>query len=173
MAPSVAARIQAARARGQLTVSRARLGRLTPQRGGIDAELLPVGVAAPVVSKVDRVINCSGPLSGISRIQTPLIRTLLSDGSARPDPLDLGLDVTGESAVIDSEGRISDRLFAVGPITKGVFWESTAVPDIRLQCESLAAHILATARRAPGTQKRRIAARHTEIPRWTEFSRTY
>jgi uncharacterized NAD(P)/FAD-binding protein YdhS len=173
MAPSVAARIQAARARGQLTVSRARLGRLTPQCGGIDAELLPVGVAAPVVSKVDRVINCSGPLSDISRIQTPLIRTLLSDGSARPDPLDLGLDVTGESAVIDSAGRISDRLFAVGPITKGVFWESTAVPDIRLQCESLAAHILATARRAPGTAKRRIAARHTEIPHWPEFSRTY
>jgi uncharacterized NAD(P)/FAD-binding protein YdhS len=173
MAPSVAARIGTARARGQLTVSRARLGRLTPKRGGIEAELLPVGGAAAVVSKVDRVINCSGPLSDISRIQAPLINTLLSEGSARPDPLGLGLEVTGEGAVIDSTGRISERLFAVGPITKGVFWETTAVPDIRLQCERLAAHIHDTARRAPGAAMRRAATHDTEIPLWPEFSRTY
>ena len=29
------------------------------------------------------------------------------------------------------------RLFAVGPVTKAAFWEMTAVPDIRRQCEFL------------------------------------
>jgi uncharacterized NAD(P)/FAD-binding protein YdhS len=172
MSPGVAARIQAARARGQLTVSRARLGRLTPKRGGIEAELLSVG-GTSVTTRVDRVINCSGPLSGISRIPAPLIRALLSEGGARPDPLDLGLDVTGEGAVIDVSGRISDRLFAVGPITKGVFWETTAVPDIRLQCERLATHILDTARRAPDSGKPSPDVRRAEIPLWPEFVRTY
>ena len=28
-------------------------------------------------------------------------------------------------------------LFAIGPITRGTFWEITAVPDIRIACETL------------------------------------
>jgi uncharacterized NAD(P)/FAD-binding protein YdhS len=144
MAPGVAARIEAAKASGQLTLRRARLGRLKPVRGGIEAELLPVGGAAPVLCSVDRVINCSGPLSDIVQISTPLVRGLLDQGTARPDPLGLGLDVTDDGAAIDRGGRVSGRLFAVGPITRGAFWESTAVADIRIQCEALAKHILRT-----------------------------
>jgi uncharacterized NAD(P)/FAD-binding protein YdhS len=146
MAPGVAARIEAAKASGQLTLRRARLGRLKPFRGGIEAEILPVGGAAPVLCNVDRVINCSGPLSHIEQISAPLVRALLNEGAARPDPLGLGLDVTGDGAAIDRDGRASGRLFAVGPITRGAFWESTAVPDIRIQCEALAKHILQTVR---------------------------
>ncbi len=29
----------------------------------------------------------------------------------------------------------------MGPATKGAFWEMTAVPDIRRQCEFLAGHL--------------------------------
>ena len=29
----------------------------------------------------------------------------------------------------------------MGPITKGLFWEMTSVPDIRRQCELLATHL--------------------------------
>src|SRR5262249_24251112 len=54
------------------------------------------------------------------------------------------LEVSDEGAIIDAAGQVCDSLFAVGPITKGVFWETTAVPDIRVQCERLAAHMLAT-----------------------------
>jgi uncharacterized NAD(P)/FAD-binding protein YdhS len=141
MAPAVAARIEVARASGQFTVRRARLGHLARIRGGIEAELLPVGGGAPVSCSVERVINCSGPLSDIARISAPLIQALLTDGSARPDPLGLGLDVTSDGAVIDRDGRVPGRLFAVGPITRGTFWESTAVPDIRNHCEALARHM--------------------------------
>ena len=139
------------------------------KRGRIEAELLPTGDAAPVVSDVDRVINCSGPLSDISQIPAPLIRALLSEGGARADPLHLGLDVTGEGAVIAGDGRISNQLFAVGPITKGVFWETTAVPDIRLQCERLAAHILATAHRGASDKSQRHLVGHGEIQPWPTF----
>jgi uncharacterized NAD(P)/FAD-binding protein YdhS len=84
-------------------------------------------------------------LGQIQGIPAPLVRRLLQEGVARADPLGIGLDVTGEGAVIDRENRVSRRLYAVGPITRGVFWEATAVPDIRLHCEALAAHILAQA----------------------------
>jgi uncharacterized NAD(P)/FAD-binding protein YdhS len=48
------------------------------------------------------------------------------------------------------DGAISRRLFAVGPVTRGAFWEITAVPDIRRQCELVAQHLAALlASRAP------------------------
>jgi uncharacterized NAD(P)/FAD-binding protein YdhS len=69
---------------------------------------------------------------------------LLSRGLTRPDPLDLGLDVAESCALINQSGHASQRLFAVGPITRGRFWEIMAVPDIRIQCAELASAIIAS-----------------------------
>ncbi len=90
-----------------------------------------------------RVINCSGPNADYSRIRDRLVRSLLDQGLVRPDKLSLGLDVTGSCALLGRDGTISRRLFAVGPVTKGAFWEMTAVPDIRQQAEFMAERIAA------------------------------
>jgi uncharacterized NAD(P)/FAD-binding protein YdhS len=50
--------------------------------------------------------------------------------------------VTNVGAVIDAQGKAAKNLFAVGPITRGTFWEITAVPDIRIACEALAEHLM-------------------------------
>jgi uncharacterized NAD(P)/FAD-binding protein YdhS len=88
-----------------------------------------------------RVINCAGPSADYARIGDAFVRSLLENGIVRPDTLKLGLDVTAGCALRDKDGNISRRLFAVGPVTKGTFWEMTAVPDIRQQCEFLAGHV--------------------------------
>jgi uncharacterized NAD(P)/FAD-binding protein YdhS len=67
---------------------------------------------------------------------------MLNAGQARPDALRLGLDVTSECAIIGASGEASPRIFAVGPVTSGIFWEITAVPDIRLQVARVARHLL-------------------------------
>jgi uncharacterized NAD(P)/FAD-binding protein YdhS len=67
-----------------------------------------------------------------------LLRHLLAQGLARPDALGIGLDVTGECAIVDRAGQASPVLFAVGPLTRAAFWEIMAVPDIRVQCADLA-----------------------------------
>ena len=66
----------------------------------------------------------------------------------RPDTLRLSLDVTASCALLNRAGDISRRLFAVGPVTKAAFWEMTAVPDIRRQCELLAQHVAGLAKPA-------------------------
>ncbi len=98
-----------------------------------------------------RVINCSGPDADYARIRDGLVRSLLDKGLVRPDPLSLGLDVTGNCALLGRDGTISRRLFAVGPVTKGTFWEMTAVPDIRQQAEFVADRLAAICKpaRAP------------------------
>jgi uncharacterized NAD(P)/FAD-binding protein YdhS len=151
IAGHVADRIDAARESGQLRIL---VGRVRDYAiRGDRAEVLyrPRQKDTLASIEVARVVNCAGPGADYDRIPDPLIRGLLRDGVARPDPLRLGLDVTGNCALLNRDGAISRRLFAVGPVTKGTFWEMTAVPDIRRQTEKLAEYLagLAKAVRAP------------------------
>jgi uncharacterized NAD(P)/FAD-binding protein YdhS len=148
--PQAADRIDAARAAGQLRIHPGRLLGYARDPAGAAATLRRRGSDRTETLRVARVVNCSGPLADYDRITHPLIRSLLSEGAARPDPLRLGLDVTGTCALLHRDGAISRRLFAVGPVTRGAFWEITAVPDIRRQCELVAQHLAALlASRAP------------------------
>ena len=47
-------------------------------------------------------------------------------------------DIKPENVYVRRDGTPSRRLFALGPPTRGVFWEITAVPDIRNQCRTFA-----------------------------------
>jgi uncharacterized NAD(P)/FAD-binding protein YdhS len=85
----------------------------------------------------DRVINCTAPEADCTRLQQPLISSLLASGLARPGPLFLGLDASRNGALIDKDGVASNSLFALGPLRKGNLWESTAVPEIRDQVHQL------------------------------------
>jgi uncharacterized NAD(P)/FAD-binding protein YdhS len=81
-------------------------------------------------------VNCTGPLGAIGRSEDGVLRNLFDAGLARPDWLGMGLDVDGRSRVAGAE-----RLWAVGPLTKGRFWEIVAVPDIRGQVADVAKDI--------------------------------
>ncbi len=140
----VAERITAARASGRLRILAGRIRSFDSDPDGlVSVRYRPRFSEALAEVRVGRVINCAGPDADYSRIRDPLVRQLLGRGLVRPDPLCLGLDVTGNCALLDRDGAISRRLFAVGPVTKGTFWEMTAVPDIRQQAEFLAGQLAA------------------------------
>jgi uncharacterized NAD(P)/FAD-binding protein YdhS len=93
--------------------------------------------------EVGHVVNCSGPSSDYGAIEQKLVRALFDRGAVRPDPLCLGLDVGPDLRMIDSAGQVHRRLYGMGPVTKGRFWECTAVPEIRRQAEELAERLIA------------------------------
>ena len=35
-------------------------------------------------------------------------------------------------------GNPTEGLYALGPVTRGAFWEITAVPELRVQCAEIA-----------------------------------
>ena len=152
MAGLIADRIEAAQAREQLQVHAGRLQayEFACRSGVVTVHYRKRGSGEPAALQVARVINCSGPGADYERVAQPLVRNLLAQGVARPDPFRLGLDVTGTCALLNADGGISRRLFAVGPVTKGAFWEITAVPDIRRQCEALARHLATLVKPAEG-----------------------
>lgn len=138
MPPQAADRIEAAQASNQLRVHAGRLLGLGVQDGQASVTFRERQTGAVATVKAARVIDCSGPGADVARSSDPLIQALLRAGMARPDPLRLGLDVSPSGAVLGSHGRPSNRLFAVGPLTKGTNWEITSVPDIRVQCRDIA-----------------------------------
>jgi uncharacterized NAD(P)/FAD-binding protein YdhS len=141
MAPAVATQIEGAVARRQLRVHAGRITGCDLAADCVDVQFRPRGGADPVTLNVARVVNCSGLASDITKVTDPLLQSLLREGTARPDPLRLGLDVTPKGALRDRNGVASQRLFAVGTLTRGAFWEVTAVPDLRRQCEAVARHL--------------------------------
>jgi uncharacterized NAD(P)/FAD-binding protein YdhS len=78
--------------------------------------------------------NCTGPLHAIDRTKDPLLRSLLDAAQVQPDQLGVGLSV-------DERSRAGDHLWALGPLTKGRYWEIIAVPDIREQAAVVAEDI--------------------------------
>jgi uncharacterized NAD(P)/FAD-binding protein YdhS len=153
MAGPVADFIDKARASKQLHIIAGRVRDYSVADGEVDVSFRARGTEQFRTLRVARVVNCSGPGADYDRIEEPLIRSLLAEGIVRPDPLRLGLDVTGSCALLDRSGAISRRLFAVGPVTKGAFWEMTAVPDIRRQTEKLAEYLGALVKTVPVRSK--------------------
>jgi uncharacterized NAD(P)/FAD-binding protein YdhS len=91
--------------------------------------------------RVNRIVNCTGPEADFRKLHDPLTRSLMQQGLARPDALSLGLDVAEDGALINAGGVPSETLFAIGPLRKGCLWETTAVPEIREQAQSLATRL--------------------------------
>jgi uncharacterized NAD(P)/FAD-binding protein YdhS len=143
MPPEAADVIDAARARGQLRIRAGRIQTFETQGDEAVVTFRPRGGGEPQSLRAARVINCSGPGTDFERNQHPLVRQLLRDGAARPDRMRLGLDVTPDCAVRGRDGRAQPGVFAIGPATKGAFWEMTAVPDLRRQAEQLACKLAA------------------------------
>jgi uncharacterized NAD(P)/FAD-binding protein YdhS len=90
---------------------------------------------------VDWIVNCTGPEERYDRIDDPLVRQLFATGRIVGGPMGLGIDVDDNGRVLDSAGHAQRGLYALGPPTRGRFWEITAVPWIRANAVRIAAHI--------------------------------
>jgi uncharacterized NAD(P)/FAD-binding protein YdhS len=131
IAPEVAATLARLVAEGSLEIVAGRIVSARDDEDGLEVEYRRRG--SPNLSRghFAYAFNCTGPLHSISRSKDPLLRSLLDAGQVRPDPLGIGVDV-------DEESRAGERLWALGPLTKGRYWEIIAVPDIREQAAAVA-----------------------------------
>jgi uncharacterized NAD(P)/FAD-binding protein YdhS len=134
IAPEVAATVARLVGEGRLRIMAGRIVAATETGDGVEVTIRRRGTAQPDRSRFAYAFNCTGPLHAIDRTRDPLLRSLLDSGEAKPDALGIGLDVDGTS-------RAGGHLWALGPLTKGRYWEIIAVPDIREQAAQVAADI--------------------------------
>jgi uncharacterized NAD(P)/FAD-binding protein YdhS len=144
MAPDVADRITHAILQGALTLVAGKFSRIQQDDDAIRITFRQRGRDSFGHVVVDHVVNCSGPSSDYARIEQPFLRALLARGEIMPDALSLGLAVDPTLRLLKSDGQPQPRLYGMGPLTRGRFWECTAVPEIRRQAEELASQITET-----------------------------
>ncbi|WP_294253596.1 FAD/NAD(P)-binding protein [uncultured Sphingomonas sp.] len=138
LAPEVHGRLQALIDRGQLEVCAAKTLGFVEGPDGIAVTLRPRGQDAPETILAQRIVNCTGPLGDLARSREPLLQRLAARGVIRPDPAHIGIDVDNQGQTIAADGTANATLYALGPMTRGAFWEIVAVPDIRTQTWAVA-----------------------------------
>lgn len=95
-----------------------------------------------VTVNAQRIINCIGPEGDFEKVDNPLLRNMLSHGLISKDPLALGFNATGDGRIIDKTGNVQDNLLTIGSGLRGILWESTAIPEIRVQAHEMANKVL-------------------------------
>jgi uncharacterized NAD(P)/FAD-binding protein YdhS len=129
---------------GQVALVAAEFVGIESTDSGVRATLRPRGTREKQVMDVDRVYDCGGVSVDVRASSNPLIQHLVRTGAAHPDDMHIGLNIADNCALVDAGGRISQRVRVVGPLTRGRFFEIEAVPDIRVQCQTVAASLLAS-----------------------------
>jgi uncharacterized NAD(P)/FAD-binding protein YdhS len=139
MAPSIARLIEGERRAGTLTVSRGRLSSIAEVDGQTRVTLrVPKGGETVLTGAC--LFDASG-MPGLPALADPLTVQMMESGLARCDALGIGLEVDADLRVTGASGHVTQGLYALGPLTRGIFWETTAVPDIRIQAAELASHL--------------------------------
>ena len=142
MAPEVEMRIMQALAEGRLTSMAAKLIGVQPNERGALVGYRRRGRSEIESLQVGTIVDCTGIVRDVSASPNPVLRSLFDQGLARPDRLRIGLDIGTDCAIISRDGTPSQRLFAIGPLTRAAFWEIMAIPDIRNQCAELATQLI-------------------------------
>ncbi len=146
LAPPHAREVAEMIAEGSLRVIAGRVRSLEDGAHGVRVHYTARGAGgSDAVLDVQRVIMASG-VEHISRTRDPLMQRLLDRGLVRVDAQGLGLDVTDGLNVVRADGTVAERIWALGPIVRGVFWECVAVPDIRVQAAHAAVSVVARLR---------------------------
>lgn len=139
MAPSIAAHVAALEQGGSLERVAARFTSADADESGVTLTIRPRNGEAPRTIRADWVVNCTGPGAG-SSVVTPMIRSLLDAGRVELDPLGLGVRCDEDGRALEG-GRAQDDLVVVGTLRKADLWESTAVPELRVQAAKAASSI--------------------------------
>jgi len=148
LAPSITAGLERLQAEGRLEVIAGRVLSATDIGESASIVYRRRGERAEETLTVDAIIECTGFDLNPATAQNPLLSDLLAQGLAQPGPHGFGLKVDATCALIDADGHAANDLFAIGPLTRGQFWEIVGLPDIRLRCVRLGLALGAAARPA-------------------------
>ena len=139
---SIHERLMKAKALGKLRIVKGKLRALADhdQRIQLTLETGPAGQQE--VLQGDWLINCTGPQESYQHSNSVLLQSLFDRGLVQADDMDMGIKAAANFNVIDGGGYPSDVLYAIGPLLKGTLWETTAVPELRVQAHRVAETIL-------------------------------
>jgi uncharacterized NAD(P)/FAD-binding protein YdhS len=140
IAPVIHSQITGSQLTGQLRVQAAGIARLEAVQDRIVVQL-----DDGVTLSGDLVINATGPSTRFTATRSLLLQNLLRRGVVAPDDTDMGVRVDPDHTVLNGAGERSPSLLALGPMLRGTYWETIAVPELRTQARRVAETVLGAA----------------------------
>jgi len=119
-------------------------GRLREMRGQGDSATVtwqPRGAPATEAGVFDRVINCTGARTSIDA--SPFLTSLAEGGFIQPERIGLGVQTDADGRAVAPGGAARRDIWVIGPLRRGTLWESTAVPELRVQAAQVARELSA------------------------------
>jgi uncharacterized NAD(P)/FAD-binding protein YdhS len=104
------------------------------------------GIEYPEFPPADVDLAALGLERLLTATRSMLLQNLLRRGTIAPDTTDLGIYVDADHTVLTSAGERSPWLLALGPLLRGTYWETIAVPELRVQARRVAETVLGGAR---------------------------
>lgn len=144
IAPDIHSQITSSRLTGQLRVHAERIVKLEADPSSGDTLL--AHLADGQTLKGHLVINATGPATRFTSSRSVLLQNLLRRGVVAPDATDMGVRVDADHTVLNDKGERSSLLLAMGPMLRGTYWETIAVPELRVQARRVAETLLGSAR---------------------------
>jgi uncharacterized NAD(P)/FAD-binding protein YdhS len=124
--------------RSQLLLHRGHVRSIVDIHPGLEVTFFNRSTMRDSTLRAAYAVNCTGPECNYQKLKSPLVINLLARGLIRPDPLFIGLDTAPGGAVIDYLDAPSANIFTLGSTAKGRLFETTAVPELRVQARELA-----------------------------------
>ncbi len=138
MAPTIGDKIAGLRKAGVLKVAAGTLMSAKADGDGIDVTYSPRGASSAQTVRVSWVVNCTGPGAHNRHETHPFLRPLLHAGTLANDELALGLLTDESGRALSESGHPNEDIFVAGTLRKATLWESTAVPELRGQAQTVA-----------------------------------
>jgi uncharacterized NAD(P)/FAD-binding protein YdhS/predicted metal-dependent enzyme (double-stranded beta helix superfamily) len=149
MAPAVAATVHTLRDEGLFKVVAGRALRVDADQGGAQLQVQLRGTEIVETVCAGWIINCTGPSTDLYAGKASALSSLLEAGQLVPDAFGLGVRSGARGEARNAFGKLRPDLVIVGSLRKPQAWESTAVPELRVQAERAATAVLEHLSRAP------------------------
>jgi len=137
MPPQTAEAIEQLQEEGRLSVVAGRIRKIDG-RSPLTLSYRRRDYGSTTTLTADLVVQATGLQTKVKNTAHPLLRQMFRDGLVRVDAQGLGIDADLDGRVTRADGTTAPGLRAIGPLMRGVLWECTALPEIRMMAAKLA-----------------------------------
>lgn len=127
---------------GQLEVFGGRLQFVTIVENGFEVSVKKRSDQQLETFFVSRIVNCTGPQINFNEINDEFVSNLLQNNIISANDLKMGIRCFPDGRVLNKEGEHVKNIYAVGSLLREVLWETTAVPELRVNAENVASQIV-------------------------------
>lgn len=117
--------------KGRLVIHKGRLKKIIGSDENVSMFYTKRGSNETACIRAAKLICSTGPVLDIRRSNNILLRQMAEEGLIMSTDIGLGPLANEHYQLINKHGNANQGLYGIGPLMRGNFWETTAIPEIR------------------------------------------